>query len=48
VLNGALLTHPVIESAGQFIENGAYDPAVSALADVDAASFAPRRRLRRA
>jgi two-component system, chemotaxis family, sensor kinase Cph1 len=46
VLNGALLTHPMIESGGTFISNSAYDPTVSVLADVDPSSFTPRRRLR--
>jgi hypothetical protein len=47
VLNGALLTHPIIESAGGFVSNGAYDPQVRVLADVDPSSFMPRRRMRR-
>ena len=47
VLNGALLTHPVVESAGRFMANGAYDPDVRVLADVDPSAFAPRRRMRR-
>jgi chemotaxis family two-component system sensor kinase Cph1 len=47
VLNGALLTHPVIESAGRFMANAAYDPDVRTLADVDSSSAVPRRRLRR-
>ena len=48
VLHGALLTHPVIESAGGFMANAAYDPDVRALADVDSSSIVPRRRMRRA
>ena len=47
VLNGALLTHPILESAGGFVSNGAYDPEVRVLADVDALSVTPRRRMRR-
>jgi len=46
VLNGALLTHPIIESAGGFMSNGAYDPEVRGLADVDPSAFIPRRRMR--
>ena len=46
LLNGALLTHPVIESAGSFLANDAYDPTVKVLADVDPSSFMPRRRVR--
>lgn len=48
VLNGALLTHPIVESAGDFMPNDAYDPDVKVLADVDSSSGAPRRRMRRA
>ena len=44
VVNGALLTHPVIEVAGEFSRNGSYDPAVTALSDVDASSVIPKRR----
>jgi hypothetical protein len=43
LLNGALLTHPVIDSAGSYVSNGAYDPNVRALADVDPSSMTPRR-----
>ena len=46
VLNGALLTHPIIESAGGFMANGAYDPSVTVLADVDTSVLVPRRRMR--
>jgi hypothetical protein len=46
VLNGALLTHPIIEAAGGFMPNRVYDPAVRALADVDPSSIVPRRLVR--
>jgi two-component system, chemotaxis family, sensor kinase Cph1 len=38
VLNGALLTHPIIEFAGTFLPNVAYDSAVTSLADVNTSS----------
>ena len=47
VINGALLTHPIIDAAAGFMVNGAYDPAVRVLADVDLSASIPRRRLRR-
>ena len=47
ILNGALMTHPVVESAGAFHPNGAYDPEVQGLADIDPSSATPKRRLRR-
>ena len=43
VVNGVLLTHPVVAVASGFARNDAYDPAVTGLADVDASSDAPRR-----
>ena len=42
VLDGALLTHPIVESAGGFMSNGVYDPNVRVLADV--APSRPRTR----
>jgi chemotaxis family two-component system sensor kinase Cph1 len=44
VVNGALLTHPVTEACGEFSRNGAYDPEVTALSDVDPLSEMPKRR----
>jgi hypothetical protein len=44
VVNGALLTHPVVEHAGTFSANVLYDPTVARLSDVDASSNVPRRR----
>lgn len=44
VVNGALLTHPVIAARGGFSRNRDYDPNVRALSDVDHASDLPRRR----
>ena len=44
VVNGALLTHPVIQVAGQFSRNVLYDPAVRGLSDVDPSSEIPRSR----
>ena len=35
VVNGALLTHPVVEVAGAFSRNSLYDPTVTSLSDVD-------------
>jgi two-component system, chemotaxis family, sensor kinase Cph1 len=46
VLNGALLTHPIVELAGGFRLNGAYDSNVRVLADVDTSALVPRRRMR--
>ena len=43
VVNGALLTHPVVEQAGGFHRNDAYDPTVVRLSDVDSLSETPRR-----
>ena len=44
VVNGALLTHPVIEVAGGFSRNRLYDASVKRLSDVDPSSDAPRRQ----
>lgn len=44
VVNGALLTHPVIEVAGGFRRNERYDSSVERLTDVDPSSPVPRRR----
>ena len=44
VVNGALLTHPIVATSGGFERNGAYDAAVRGLPDVDPSSNAPRRR----
>ena len=44
VVNGALLTHPVVETAGAFGRNEFYDPAVRRLGDVDPYAVQPRRR----
>lgn len=44
VINGALLTHPIVEAAGGFRRNELYDPAVQRLSDVDPASVVPRRQ----
>ena len=44
VVNGALLTHPIVEAAGTFSRNDLYDPAVTGLSDVDSASERPQRR----
>ena len=44
VVNGALLTHPVVEVAGTFGRNDMYDPAVTSLSDVDSSSDTPKRR----
>ena len=44
VVNGALLTHPVIEVAGAFGRNELYDAAVQCLSDVERYSASPRRR----
>jgi hypothetical protein len=44
VVNGALLTHPIVEVAGAFCRNDHYDPAVERLADVDPFSAVPKRR----
>ena len=35
VVNGALLTHPIVERAGEFRPNGLYDSAVTRLSEVD-------------
>jgi hypothetical protein len=43
VVNGALLTHPVIATNQGFNRNGFYDPAVRGLADVDPSSNLPKR-----
>ena len=47
IVNGALLTHPVVEVAGEFRRNDSYDPAVEHLSDVDLASDIPKRRPQR-
>jgi len=44
VVNGALLTHPVIEVAGAFSRNELYDAAVQRLSDVERYSASSRRR----
>lgn len=44
VVNGALLTHPVVAVAGGFVPNAAYDPLVATLSDVDSCSSTPKRR----
>ena len=44
VVNGALLTHPVVEMAGEFERNERYDSSVKRLSDVDPSSDVPRRR----
>lgn len=44
VVNGALLTHPIVESGGELSHNTAYDPGVRRLSDVDPSSDTPRRR----
>ena len=43
VVNGALLTHPVVEVAGRFEQNRRYDPLVKRLIDVDPCSAIPKR-----
>ena len=47
VVNGALLTHPVVEVSGGFRRNELYDSAVQRLSDVDPSSDAPRRQQQR-
>ena len=44
IVNGALLTHPVVEVSGRFSRNGMYDSAVTRLSDVDPLSHVPRRQ----
>jgi hypothetical protein len=44
VVNGALLTHPIVEVAGGFSRNDRYDPFVERLSDVDPSSVTPKRR----
>ena len=44
LVHGALLTHPIVASAGCFMPNSAYDPRVTTLSDVDVTSAVPRRR----
>ena len=46
LVHGALLTHPIVAVPGIFMANGAYDPSVTALSDVDLSSDVPRRRPR--
>ena len=43
VVNGALLTHPIVEVSGGFSRNERYDSAVKRLSDVNPASAVPRR-----
>lgn len=45
VVNGALLTHPIVEVAGGFERNHRYDPLVKRLSDVDASSSIPKRQV---
>ena len=42
VLNGALVTHPIVEVAGGFQRNHRYDPLVKKLSDVDQPSAIAR------
>ena len=44
VVNGALLTHPVLEVAGGYSRNELYDASVQRLTDVDPSSDVPRRQ----
>jgi len=44
VVNGALLTHPILQVAGGFNWNHLYDPAVKCLSDVDPSSDIAKRR----
>lgn len=45
VVNGALLTHPIVEVAGRFEQNHRYDPLVNTLSDVDPSSVIARRQM---
>ena len=44
VVNGALLTHPLVDVGGTCRQNDVYDPTVAELSDVDSSSPTPRRR----
>jgi hypothetical protein len=44
VVNGALLTHPVVAAAGGYSRNKLYDSSVQRLSDVDASAGVPKRR----
>ena len=44
VVNGALLTHPIVEVSGRFTRNDLYDSRVTRLSDVEAVSDLSRRR----
>jgi hypothetical protein len=44
VLNGALLTHPVVAVAGRFSRNDRYDASVARASDVDSSADLWRRR----
>jgi hypothetical protein len=45
VVNGALMTHPIVEVAGSFERNHRYDPLVKKLSDVDPSSAIPKRQV---